>query len=125
MKKNPSCGVSWREFVGSLAGLAAGVPLLADASAREPRAKRGGPRAKEELPPVIEASKPNGLNLIVIICDTFRYDYLRCNGNDRIRTPNLDALAEEGVSFTNCYADGLPTIPARRVMQLDFCTFGN
>jgi arylsulfatase A-like enzyme len=117
MKKKPSCGVSRREFVGSLAGLAAGVPLLAEASGQDPRAKPAGPRTKEQLPPVVEASKPNGLNLIVIICDTFRYDYLHCNGNDRIRTPNLDALAEEGVSFTNCYADGLPTIPARRVMH--------
>ncbi len=117
MKKKPSCGVSRREFVGSLAGLAAGVPLIAEASGQDPRAKSAGPRTKEQLPPVVEASKPNGLNLIVIICDTFRYDHLHCNGNDRIRTPNLDALAEEGVSFTNCYADGLPTIPARRVMH--------
>ena len=55
------------------------------------------------------------LNLIVIIADTFRADHLGCYGNDWIKTPNLDQLASEGVLFTNCYADGLPTIPARRV----------
>jgi len=55
------------------------------------------------------------LNLIVIICDTFRADHLGCYGNDRVKTPNLDRLASEGTVFTNCYADGLPTIPARRV----------
>jgi len=54
-------------------------------------------------------------NLIVIIADTFRADHLGCYGNKWIKTPNLDQLAKEGVLFTNCYADGLPTIPERRV----------
>jgi len=55
------------------------------------------------------------MNLIIIIADTWRADYLGCYGNDWIQTPNLDQLAAEGTVFTNCYADGLPTIPARRV----------
>ncbi len=55
------------------------------------------------------------MNLIVIVSDTFRADHLGCFGNERVRTPNLDRLAAEGVLFTNCYADGLPTIPMRRV----------
>lgn len=55
------------------------------------------------------------MNLIVMIADTFRADYLGCYGNDWIKTPNLDRLAAEGTIYTNCYADGLPTIPARRV----------
>jgi arylsulfatase A-like enzyme len=55
------------------------------------------------------------LNLIVICSDTFRADYLGCYGNDWIKTPYLDRLAEQGTVFTSCYGDGLPTIPARRV----------
>lgn len=55
------------------------------------------------------------MNLVVIVADTFRADYLGCYGNDWIRTPNLDRLGEEGVRFTSFYADGLPTIPERRV----------
>ena len=55
-------------------------------------------------------------NMIVVIADTFRADYLGCYGNSWIKTPNLDRLAAQGVVFTNCYADGLPTIPERRVM---------
>jgi arylsulfatase A-like enzyme len=55
------------------------------------------------------------MNLIVIIADTTRADYLGCYGSDWVKTPNLDALAREGVLFENCYADGLPTIPERRV----------
>lgn len=55
------------------------------------------------------------MNLIVIVTDTFRADHLGCYGNERVRTPNLDRLASEGVTFTNVYGDGLPTIPMRRV----------
>ena len=55
------------------------------------------------------------MNLVMIVTDTFRADYLGCYGNDWIRTPNLDKLAAEGVLFANAYADGLPTIPMRRV----------
>ena len=76
-----------------------GGPVARGSVGQDPRAKSAGPRTQGEAPPAIRASKPNGLNLIVIICDTFRYDYLHCNGNDRIRTPNLDALAEEGTSL--------------------------
>ena len=32
-------------------------------------------------------------NVLWICTDQQRYDTLRCNGNDRIDTPNLDALA--------------------------------
>jgi len=55
------------------------------------------------------------LNLVFIVADTFRADHLGCYGNDSVRTPNLDQMASEGTVFTNCYADGLPTIPERRV----------
>jgi len=110
--------LSRRKFMGSLAGLGASVAISCESSGKE---KKGpeftGPLIREKLPREIEVSKPNGLNLIVIIADTFRWDYLHINGNERIRTPNLDALAAEGVYFESCYADGLPTIPARRVMH--------
>ena len=55
------------------------------------------------------------MNLIMIVADTFRADHLGCYGNERVKTPNLDRLASEGVRFTNAYADGLATIPMRRV----------
>jgi len=113
--------ITRRKFMGSLAGIGATAALSRKTPESEAQEKKAseftGPLVKEKLPQKIEVSKPNGLNLIVIIADTFRWDYLHCNGNQRIRTPNLDALAEEGVYFENCYADGLPTIPARRVMH--------
>jgi arylsulfatase A-like enzyme len=55
------------------------------------------------------------MNLLVLCADTFRADYLGCYGNRWVRTPCLDRLATEGVRFTDFYAEGLPTLPARRV----------
>lgn len=55
------------------------------------------------------------MNVLCICADTFRADYLGCYGNDWIVTPNLDALAAEGIVFEQAYAEALPTLPARRV----------
>lgn len=42
-------------------------------------------------------------NILFIMCDQLRYDYLSCYGNSRLHTPNIDMLAENGVRFTNAY----------------------
>lgn len=55
-------------------------------------------------------------NLVVIMLDSLRQDHLGCYGNDWIKTPNIDALAEESVVFENCYPEGLPTIPVRTAL---------
>ena len=69
----------------------------------------------KQIPRIPRISKPNGLNMIVIIADTWRADHLGCYGSNRIKTPNLDKLAKEGVLFKDATAEGLPTIPCRRV----------
>ena len=53
------------------------------------------------------------MNIVVIVSDTFRYDHLGCNGNDMIRTPNLDDLAAKSVVFDRSYAASFPTMPMR------------
>src|SRR5436190_20480508 len=53
-------------------------------------------------------------NAIVICADTFRADHLGCYGNAWIHTPHLDRLAAEGIVFEDCFAEALPTIPARK-----------
>jgi len=109
---------SRRQFLGSVAGLGAGTMLLGDSVVRAEEQRRYVRSAStQQKLKDLELSKPNGLNLIVIVADTFRSDYLGFNGNERIHTPNLDALAAESVYFANCYADGLPTIPVRRVFH--------
>jgi arylsulfatase A-like enzyme len=56
------------------------------------------------------------MNIIVMMADSWRFDYLGCYGNDWIKTPNIDRLAEDGVLFENAYAEGCPTIPTRRAL---------
>lgn len=56
-------------------------------------------------------------NLILIVSDTLRADYLGCYGNDKIHTPNLDAFAEESAVFDNAYPESLPTILVRRALH--------
>ena len=56
----------------------------------------------------------NGLNLIVICCDTQRRDHLGFYGGKAARTPYLDAFAEQSVVFEDSYAAALPTLPIRR-----------
>jgi arylsulfatase A-like enzyme len=52
-------------------------------------------------------------NVIVIYTDQQRYDTLGCNGNERIRTPNIDRLAGEGVRFTRGYVTCPICVPSR------------
>jgi len=40
-------------------------------------------------------------NVLFIMCDQLRYDYLGCTGHPSIRTPNIDRLAQRGVNFVN------------------------
>ncbi len=63
---------------------------------------------------ITRTAKSNGLNLVVIIADTFRRDHLGVYGAQRVKTPCLDQFAAESVVFDNAFADGLPTIPCRR-----------
>ncbi len=57
------------------------------------------------------------MNLVFLVSDTLRWDYLGAYGNSWIKTPYLDQLAKESVVFEEAFAEGLPTLPARRVMQ--------
>ena len=42
-------------------------------------------------------------NILFIMCDQLRYDYLGCTGHPTLKTPNIDALAARGVTFSNTY----------------------
>ncbi|MFC1735185.1 sulfatase [Candidatus Hydrogenedentota bacterium] len=56
------------------------------------------------------------MNIVYIGTDTWRPDFIGCYGNDWVKTPNIDRLSAQGVTFTNAYADGLPTLPMRRAV---------
>ena len=42
-------------------------------------------------------------NVLWIMCDQLRYDYLGCTGHPTLKTPNIDAMARRGVLFTKAY----------------------
>jgi len=51
------------------------------------------------------AEKPDPpYNVLFILADQYRADCIGAAGNPRIRTPNLDRLAREGMRFTHAYA---------------------
>ncbi|MDX9975292.1 MAG: arylsulfatase [FCB group bacterium] len=85
--------ISRREWMRR-AGLAAGAVAL------------GGLASAQDAPAV----KPN---IIFILADDLGYGDLGCFGQKSIGTPNLDAMASEGVRFTQCYSGSTVCAPSR------------
>jgi len=52
-------------------------------------------------------------NILFIMCDQLRQDYLSCYGHPSLRTPNIDSLAERGVRFTNAFCQAPLCGPSR------------
>ena len=52
-------------------------------------------------------------NVLFIMCDQLRFDYLRCCGHPSIKTPNIDDLAKRGVRFSNAYCQSPICGPSR------------
>ena len=53
------------------------------------------------------------MNILFIMCDQLRADYLSCYGHPYIRTPNIDALAAQGVRFNHAYCQDPLCGPSR------------
>lgn len=60
------------------------------------------------------ASRPN---ILLIMTDQHRYDVLSAYGNQHVSTPNLQRLAEEGVTFETCYSTSTVCAPARASIE--------
>lgn len=52
-------------------------------------------------------------NILFIMCDQLRFDYLSCSGHPHIRTKNIDALAARGVRFDRAYVQAPICGPSR------------
>lgn len=52
-------------------------------------------------------------NILFIMCDQLRFDYLSCYGHPHLKTPNIDALAAKGVRFDNAYVQSPICGPSR------------
>ena len=52
-------------------------------------------------------------NILWIMADQLRFDYLSCYGHPHLHTPHIDALAARGVRFTNTYVQSPVCGPSR------------
>ncbi len=61
-----------------------------------------------------ERDKPN---IIFIMADDLGYGDLGCYGQQKIKTPNIDKLASQGIRFTKAYAGGAVCTPSRSILM--------
>jgi len=52
-------------------------------------------------------------NVLFIMCDQLRWDYLSCAGHETLKTPNIDSLAKRGVLFNNTFCQSPLCGPSR------------
>ena len=57
-----------------------------------------------------EAKKPN---ILFIMVDDLGKEWVSCYGSDDVQTPHIDALAKNGMLFTNAYAASPLCSPTR------------
>jgi arylsulfatase A-like enzyme len=71
------------------------------------------PAAPNSPPPT-----PRRPSIILILADDLGYGDLGCYGQNRIKTPNIDKLAAEGIRFTSAYSGSPVCSPARAALML-------
>lgn len=74
------------------------------------------------LPASIGAADPPRPHIVLIMADDLGYGDLGCYGQRRIRTPRLDALAAEGLRFTQFYAGSTVCAPSRCTLMTGYHT---
>lgn len=63
----------------------------------------------DDMPTIKAENKPN---ILLITIDTLRADRLGCYGNKMVKTPTLDAIAEDGHLFENTFSQAPHTTPS-------------
>ena len=58
-------------------------------------------------------AQPKKPNIIFILADDLGYADVGCYGQKKIKTPNIDALAKKGMTFTQFYSGSTVCAPAR------------
>ena len=73
-----------------------------------------GPASAAAPPSSLEARMTRQpRNVLWIMADQLRWDYLSCAGHPHLHTPNIDRLAERGVRFDNAYVQSPFCGPSR------------
>lgn len=52
-------------------------------------------------------------NVLFIMTDQHRFDFLGCHDHPMVKTPNIDRLAAHGVDFQRCYSQSAICMPSR------------
>ena len=61
----------------------------------------------------IQAAEQNRPNILLIVADDLGYRDLSCYGASKVKTPRIDQLASEGVSFTDAHSICSTCMPSR------------
>lgn len=61
----------------------------------------------------VTSAKPVGPNIILVFIDDMGYSDFSCFGNDLAKTPQIDSLASEGISFEQFYVNSPICSPSR------------
>ena len=69
------------------------------------------------LPAAVDADDTRPPNVVFILADDLGYSELGCYGQQWIKTPHIDRLAEEGIRFTQFYTGQAVCAPARCVLM--------
>jgi arylsulfatase A-like enzyme len=72
-----------------------------------------GAISHHQAPEITERDMSRPKNVLWIMCDQLRYDYLGCTGHPTLKTPNIDAMAKRGVRFSNAYVQSPICGPSR------------
>ncbi len=91
-------------MLGGIASLYA-VPAVSSGLSNGDPASSAGKNAAQDRP-----------NVLIIIADDCNYYNIGCYGAENNRTPNIDALAEEGMRFTNAYNSVSMSVPTRHCL---------
>jgi arylsulfatase A len=97
-----------REFLNLVAGSAAALVMPA-----------GGCESQFTRSKSTIAKRPN---IIFILADDLGYGDLGCYGQEKIKTPNLDRMAAEGMRFTQHYAGSTVCAPSRCALMTSLHT---
>ena len=64
-------------------------------------------------------------NILFIMTDQLRWDYLSCNGHPDLKTTNIDKLARRGVNFKNAFVQSPMCGPSRACFYTGRTVFSN
>jgi arylsulfatase A-like enzyme len=69
----------------------------------------------------VRAASPSP-SIVLIMADDLGYGDVGCYGQQRIATPRIDALAKQGMRFTDFYAGSTVCAPTRCVLMTGYHT---